>query len=91
MHTTSCQNMIMMFSLFANHSSFPNSPIPTAAKGSKHKLQCCLLHYNGGLLHCLEVLDIYSTVYDTDGIQRMIYSPHKYDDILEYLGCHMPN
>ena len=36
------------------------SRFPTVAKGSGHKLQCGLLHCHGGLLCCLEVLDVFS-------------------------------
>ena len=45
----------------------PRSPTFTAAKGPAHKLLCGLLQYRGELLHCLEVLEISSVVYDTDG------------------------
>ena len=42
------------------------SPTTTSAKCSEHKLQCGLLHYHGGLLHCLEELDVSSAMYDRD-------------------------
>ena len=77
--------------------SVARSPTPTAAKGSGHKVHYDLLHYHEGL-HCLEMLDDSSAVYDADctagmicGMQHRQCIPHEQDDTLQYLRCHMPN